>query len=223
MPKAEAKQAVKFTRMCRFWRTNECRMGVDCTFAHSTGELRPSPKPCFDFVKTGFCGRGESCRFVHEDVKKSKKLAALQQEALTMPDQLGQFMGPGVMPPYMTVMGQYSQEFAMPTRQMYSAMEPVDVFNPPPGLEQLGQGGRDPMPIVPAQDAQLSRESSSSDFAFGLDSVPMTFLKADVERSWALESTVATQSLTSNFCQSATPSNFSESDSPTGTGTSFWL
>ena len=28
-------------------------MGADCTFAHSTSELRPSPKPCFDFVKNG--------------------------------------------------------------------------------------------------------------------------------------------------------------------------
>ena len=27
-------------------------MGADCTFAHSTEELRPSPKPCFEFVKS---------------------------------------------------------------------------------------------------------------------------------------------------------------------------
>ena len=47
-------------------------MGADCTFAHSTSELRPSPKPCFDFVKTGFCLRGEGCRFVHEMKSNSK-------------------------------------------------------------------------------------------------------------------------------------------------------
>ncbi|CAE7676163.1 unnamed protein product [Symbiodinium sp. CCMP2456] len=69
MPKAEAKNAVKFTRMCKFWKTNECKMGADCTFAHATSELRPSPKPCFDFVKNGFCARGQGCRFVHEVVE----------------------------------------------------------------------------------------------------------------------------------------------------------
>ena len=66
MTKAEQKKAVQFTRMCKFWRTNECKMGTDCTFAHTTEELRPSPKPCFDFVKKGICSRGQACRFVHD-------------------------------------------------------------------------------------------------------------------------------------------------------------
>ena len=69
MPKAEPKSAVKFTRMCKFWKTNECKMGADCTFAHSATQLRPSPKPCFDFVKNGYCSRGQACRFVHEVVE----------------------------------------------------------------------------------------------------------------------------------------------------------
>ena len=65
MTKAEQKKAVQFTRMCKFWRANECKMGADCTFAHETAELRPSPKPCFEFSKTGACKRGQACRFVH--------------------------------------------------------------------------------------------------------------------------------------------------------------
>ena len=28
-------------------------------------ELRPSPKPCFEFSKTGSCVRGQACMFVH--------------------------------------------------------------------------------------------------------------------------------------------------------------
>ena len=75
MTKAEQKKAVQFTRMCKFWRTNECKMGADCTFAHATLELRPSPKPCFEFSKTGSCKRGQACRFVHStDPKKSKSV-----------------------------------------------------------------------------------------------------------------------------------------------------
>ena len=74
MTKAEQKKAVEFTRMCKFWKTNECKMGADCTFAHESSELRPSPKPCFEFSKTGSCKRGEACRFVHSlDGRKSKK------------------------------------------------------------------------------------------------------------------------------------------------------
>ena len=81
MTKAEQKRAVQFTRMCKFWRTHECKMGADCTFAHSadctfaheTTELRPSPKPCFDFVKNGVCSRGGSCRFVHQLTDKQSK------------------------------------------------------------------------------------------------------------------------------------------------------
>ncbi|CAE7676180.1 unnamed protein product [Symbiodinium sp. CCMP2456] len=74
MTKAEQKKAVEFTRMCKFWKTNECKMGADCTFAHESSELRPSPKPCFEFSKTGTCKRGEACRFVHSlDCRKSKK------------------------------------------------------------------------------------------------------------------------------------------------------
>ncbi|CAE7327764.1 Tis11 [Symbiodinium natans] len=65
MTKSEQKKAVQFTRMCKFWRTNECKMGADCTFAHASSELRPSPKPCFEFSKTGSCKRGRACRFVH--------------------------------------------------------------------------------------------------------------------------------------------------------------
>ena len=86
MTKAEQKKAVQFTRMCKFWRTNECKMGADCTFAHATSELRPSPKPCFEFSKTGFCKRGQACRFVHAtESKKSKDLPS----QLCNPDVIG--------------------------------------------------------------------------------------------------------------------------------------
>mmetsp|Transcript_55909 Transcript_55909/g.131099 ORF Transcript_55909/g.131099 Transcript_55909/m.131099 type:complete len:222 (-) Transcript_55909:56-721(-) len=85
MTKAEQKKAVQFTRMCKFWLTNECKMGADCTFAHSTAELRPSPKPCFDFVKNGFCSRGEACRFVHQLTDKKAKAKFMQMQQATSP------------------------------------------------------------------------------------------------------------------------------------------
>ena len=72
MTKAEQKKAVQFTRMCKFWQTNECKMGADCTFAHDSSDLRPSPKPCFDFAKKGVCTRGDACRFVHQLGPKAK-------------------------------------------------------------------------------------------------------------------------------------------------------
>ncbi|CAE7888287.1 unnamed protein product [Symbiodinium microadriaticum] len=64
--------AVQFTRMCKFWQTNECKMGADCTFAHDSSDLRPSRKPCFDFAKKGVCTRGDACRFVHQLGPKAK-------------------------------------------------------------------------------------------------------------------------------------------------------
>eukprot|EP00439_Symbiodinium_sp_Y106_P041495 s4_g5.t1 len=60
-------------------------MGADCTFAHSTAELRPSPKPCFDFVKNGFCSRGEACRFVHQLTDKKAKAKFMQMQQATSP------------------------------------------------------------------------------------------------------------------------------------------
>ncbi|CAE7327741.1 unnamed protein product [Symbiodinium natans] len=166
MPKAEAKNTVKFTRMCKFWKTNECKMGADCTFAHSTKELRPSPKPCFDFVKNGFCARGQTCRFVHEvvEMKTTDKFVEVQHSAINRDrgaeaSVLGSYgRQPTVHPPLhmaphapLAAAQQMPQFSIPPARQMSQRiweqfMEPdhathsPSCIRPPPGLSVFPQG-----------------------------------------------------------------------------------
>ena len=230
MTKAEQKKAVQFTRMCKFWRTNECKMGADCTFAHASSELRPSPKPCFEFSKTGSCIRGQACRFVHsmEGSKGSGKA-----QGVGVP-QASIFQGPflGAVAQQMAF-GPVSMGTPMPERgHMVSLIETdvsaVPFLRPPPGLEDMGMmaglATHGPCRSNIAEPMKGdSRRSSLSEISLGVEPVSLPIPKAaDPEQMWAADdATVATQSLTSNMCQSTTPSSFSESDSLEGT--SFWL
>mmetsp|Transcript_49975 Transcript_49975/g.93500 ORF Transcript_49975/g.93500 Transcript_49975/m.93500 type:complete len:231 (+) Transcript_49975:71-763(+) len=230
MPKADAKDAVKFTRMCKFWKTNECKLGADCTFAHSSSELRPSPKPCFDFVKNGFCSRGQACRFVHEvvEMKAGEKFMEVQHSTVSQPASQDGF---GCTPP-MVGHGPYPPthpSFALTHVPGYVPMQHLPAtgnaaagatflgqghaghpFRPPPGLE---------LPQAPENDGDgWSRRSSLSETEgpLGPLGLELSLPRKDLDHDDA--TTTATQSLTSTFCLSATPSNFSE-DSPK----SFWL
>ena len=235
MTKAEQKKAVQFTRMCKFWRTNECKMGADCTFAHATSELRASPKPCFEFSKTGSCTRGQACRFVHSlDSLKAGKTKDLQeailavQHASSIQAQLN-MVGAGSMalvPPSLnTSMSQLSN---MTSPLMHPDVAPVAYLRPPPGLEDMGMlAGLAPPSMCKSGLDNLkggdSRRSSLSEVSLGMEGVSLPIPKiASLEQKWAADdATVATQSLTSTACLSTTPSSFSESD--TAEGASFWL
>ena len=183
MTKAEQKKAVQFTRMCKFWRTNECKMGADCTFAHQSSELRPSPKPCFEFSKTGSCVRGIACRFVHsvENMKGSQKS---KDHAF-----------PGF--------GQVSRSKPMPSPRQPSLAS--SSLHPPPGLEGFWSWRAQ----LPDED---SRRSSFNEILMALEDLAL-WKETGLEQAHPFDdSSVATQSLTSTMCLSTTPSSFSESD-----------
>ena len=232
MTKAAQKKAVQFTRMCKFWRTNECKMGADCTFAHASSELRPSPKPCFEFSKTGSCTRGQACRFVHS-TEGSKGSGNAKEKDAAVPEA-SSFQGP--------LLGAFARQTAFGPVSMGTPMPelghmvprfmqtdfPLPCIRPPPGLEDMG-----PMAGLASHGLRSfnhtktadgdSRRSSLSETSLGLERISLPIPKAaDLEQMWAADdATVATQSLTSTMCLSATPSSFSGSDGPEGT--SFWL
>mmetsp|Transcript_869 Transcript_869/g.2056 ORF Transcript_869/g.2056 Transcript_869/m.2056 type:complete len:194 (-) Transcript_869:82-663(-) len=178
MTKAEQKKAVQFTRMCKFWRTSECKMGENCTFAHGNGELRPSPKPCFEFTKNGFCSKGQSCRFVHTNAKP-QKVAGAQRLDLPMPSWMP-------MPSY-KVMDSLGLEGPM-------LSSPSLPFRPPPGLDTRELLGTCP----DAKDFPNSRRPSVNllnDIPISLDSW-MLPSKMDQEDS-SPDASVMTQSTAS--------------------------
>ena len=66
----DTRQVLKFTRMCKYWNTNRCNLGAECSFAHSESELRDQPdlvstQLCFQFARKGVCKNGEACKFAH--------------------------------------------------------------------------------------------------------------------------------------------------------------
>ncbi|CAE7795746.1 unnamed protein product [Symbiodinium sp. KB8] len=217
MTKAEQKKAVQFTRMCKFWRTNECKMGADCSFAHETAELRPSPKPCFEFSKTGSCKRGQACRFVHsvDNMKKSGKAKGVPtaMEQPTSGQNLLAVPGAGVMcfAPARINTPQLGNLLSPPLPSM---MASLPCLRPPPGLEDMGRtglGGHGLCTSVKLPVDGDSRRSSFSEISLSLEHVTLPIPKAaDREQIWAED--VATQSLTSTMALSTTPSNFSEAE-----------
>mmetsp|Transcript_22101 Transcript_22101/g.36492 ORF Transcript_22101/g.36492 Transcript_22101/m.36492 type:complete len:116 (+) Transcript_22101:70-417(+) len=70
MTTQETRNTLKFTQMCRYFRSNRCHMGNQCNFAHSSEELRKPPslvgtKLCFQFSAKGQCSKGAACNFAH--------------------------------------------------------------------------------------------------------------------------------------------------------------
>ncbi|CAE7018849.1 zfs1 [Symbiodinium sp. CCMP2456] len=164
MTKAEQKKAVQFTRMCKFWRTNECKMGTECTFAHTTEELRPSPKPCFDFVKKGICSRGQACRFVHDlnGIKPKAKIMEVPYASLdnfqpcAVPSQvLATYMLPSQSP--MNVEGWLEPQYAYTQAAWPMRSEDRSSSYTPPGLDQI------PLPASLVDDPELMAERSSKE------------------------------------------------------------
>ena len=159
MTKAERKKAVQFTRMCKFWKTDECKMGTDCTFAHTTEELRPSQKPCFDWVKKGNCSRGVACRFVHDlnSIKPKAKIMQVQYATLenfqpcAVPSQvLATYMRPSQSP--MNVEGWLEPQYAYAQTAWPMRSEDLSSSYTPPGLDQI------PLPASLVDDPELMAE-----------------------------------------------------------------
>jgi|OrbCnscriptome_FD_contig_21_16104578_length_627_multi_15_in_0_out_0_1 hypothetical protein len=69
MSTPETRNALKFTKMCKYWDARRCYDGNQCTFAHTSAELRDAPslvrtQLCYQFRK-GQCSRGAACTFAH--------------------------------------------------------------------------------------------------------------------------------------------------------------
>ncbi|CAK8996181.1 unnamed protein product [Durusdinium trenchii] len=67
---AQACGVLKYTKICRHWRSGSCFRGSSCDFAHSDLELREAPnlvktQLCFRFNSKGRCNKGSFCRFAH--------------------------------------------------------------------------------------------------------------------------------------------------------------
>lgn len=69
MSTPETRNALKFTKMCKYWDARRCYDGNQCSFAHTSAELRDAPslvrtQLCYQFRK-GQCSRGAACTFAH--------------------------------------------------------------------------------------------------------------------------------------------------------------
>ncbi|CAE7414358.1 unnamed protein product [Symbiodinium sp. CCMP2592] len=219
MTKAEQKKAVQFTRMCKFWRTNECKMGTDCTFAHTTEELRPSPKPCFDFVKKGICSRGQACRFVHDlnGIKPKAKMEvqyALENfQPCAVPSQvLATYMLPQSP---MNVEGWLEPQYAYtqaPWPTTSTLEDRLSSSYAPPGLDQI------PLPASLVDDPELmadklskehSRRPSLCETSLGLGQFSVSLAK-----TMDPEDIFGTGSLTSTMSLSGAASHLSDFEGP---------
>lgn len=78
------------TEICRAYEeTGHCRYGDRCQFAHSTAELRPTPRHprykteiCRTFWEQGTCPYGKRCCFIHDESHGRSSRDLLDKECL---------------------------------------------------------------------------------------------------------------------------------------------
>jgi len=73
MPPSALAVFCKKTQICKFYQKNKCKRGQECTFAHSSEELRAPPdlrctRLCHDVISKGRCADTQ-CRFAHVRVE----------------------------------------------------------------------------------------------------------------------------------------------------------
>ena len=86
MTTQETRNTLKFTKMCKYWKSKRCTMGDACNFAHSSQEIRHAPslvatQLCFQFSAKGMCSKGEACTFAHS----KEELQPMPLEAIEAP------------------------------------------------------------------------------------------------------------------------------------------
>lgn len=66
--KGEFASAIYKTRMCKGFSKGNCwKASEDCIYAHGEEELRKPPKqPCYKFLNSGWCAKGDECTFSHD-------------------------------------------------------------------------------------------------------------------------------------------------------------
>lgn len=79
VPNAPGKDALRFTRTCRYFSSGRCQYGDRCMFAHSKETLRHAPpylyktKVC-ELYQIGCCRDGVYCNYAHsQDELKSRR------------------------------------------------------------------------------------------------------------------------------------------------------
>ena len=156
----DTREALKFTRMCKYWKVNRCHLGAGCNFAHDEGDLRDQPdlvstQLCFQFARKGFCKNGEACTFAHGK-GELRRLAKTGKSGHGAPDpkKIAKRRGAGNRPVNSTIgcAGKLPSATALeadPKQTLTMATPALTVdsltFRPPPGLESLG----DASPISP--------------------------------------------------------------------------
>ncbi|CAE7261953.1 unnamed protein product, partial [Symbiodinium necroappetens] len=191
-----------------FWQSNECKLGAECTFAHETSELLPSPKPCFQFSKTGTCKRGQACRFVHsESMSISGKAKRVPQQAASGENLLG-VPSPGTgVTSFAPTCNHTPRQGNLLSPYPSSMMGSLPYMGPPPGLENMGlTTGLCTVKWLADGD---SPRSSFNEIPLSLEHDALAIPKAADPDDQA-----------STTCISTTPSNFSEGFPE---GISFWL
>ena len=124
MTTPQVRDSLKYTRICKYYGLNKCKLGKDCNFAHSELELRGQPdlvqtRLCFQYSSKGRCKNGENCKFAHgrSQLRSLPQARSRTDEMQPMKVKLG-----NVGLPVVTSLGASPQKIA-----------PIS-FRPPPGL-----------------------------------------------------------------------------------------
>ena len=131
MTTPQIRDSLKYTRICKYWSSNRCKLGKECNFAHSELELRNQPdlvstRLCFQFSSKGRCKNGENCKFAHgRSELRTVPKAAKRSEMEPMKIQIGKLCLSTTSPE------------ASP-RKIMQFRAPPGLAPPPPGLPPPG-------------------------------------------------------------------------------------
>ena len=150
----DTRDALKFTRMCKYWKVNRCHLGAECNFAHDEGDLRDQPdlvstQLCFQFARKGFCKNGEACTFAHGKGELRRLAKTGKSGRAPDPKKVSKRHGSDNRPANSTMgcVGKLLSATALeadPKLTLTMATAAL-TFRPPPGLESSG----DASPISP--------------------------------------------------------------------------
>ena len=230
------KDALKFTRMCKYWKANRCHLGAECSFAHSDLQLRDQPdlvatQLCYQFTRKGLCKNGESCKFAHgrselrrvPKASKSDCQSPKPHKTLNAGQDLGYAKSPTTLPTS-DVFGSVSMPTVMaPLDPAFSALG-LRNFRPPPGLEgawETSKAAGLPGPSMPTQPERVVKKLRNlrSFSQEALADMPLVLECPKPRKNRDLEGTESVASASTAWL-SALPS---ESEPASPTIGSFWL
>ena len=148
---SEMRNALKFTRMCKYWSSKRCVMGDDCNFAHSTKELRvadlTATQLCYAFSRTGRCSKGDTCTFAHGQKELRPVPLCREKEDRMKEEQI-----------YLETL---ADTFRLKSHHINSSDLSDLSFRPPPGLDFPGFSYQCQSPLD--NDVSFASQSTRSD------------------------------------------------------------